>query len=162
LPKVIRDGRIVDDEWILLAKDDLIEFRPHTIVSLTNWVANRDKFAESTQVGIWLDSDEDPQLIADDVAALPLIALNFPIFTDGRAYSTASILRRVYAFEGELRAIGDVRRDQMEQMQRCGFNSFQLAQGQDPMAALAAFKLFSYNYQSSIDRPNPLFRNRNS
>ena len=157
---MIRDGRIVDDEWILLEKDDLTELRPHTIVSLANWTANREKFAKGTQVGLWLDSDEDPQLIANDVAALPLIALNFPIFTDGRAYSTANLLRRVYAFEGELRAIGDVRRDQMEQMQRCGFNSFHLAKDQDPATVLAALKAFSYSYQSSIDRPNPLFRNR--
>ena len=107
-----------------------------------------------------MDSDQDPQLIADDVAAMPLIALSFPIFSDGRPYSSANILRRVYAFQGELRAIGDVRRDQMEQMHRCGFNAFQLAEGQNLEAALSGFKLFSHSYQTSIDRPEPLFRSR--
>lgn len=159
VPKIIRDGSIVDDEWILLHEDDLGEPRPHTIVPLANWIA-RDKLAADAEVGVWLNSDEDPQLIVDDLAGIALIALNFPIFSDGRPYSSANMLRRVYAYQGELRAVGDVRRDQMEQMHRCGFNAYQLGQGQNLEAALAGLKLFSHSYQSSIDRPQPLFRIR--
>lgn len=150
---------MVEDEWLLL-QEALDEYRPHTIVPLSSWIAHREMFSAHADVGVWLNSDEDPQSIASDIATLPLIALNFPVFTDGRSYSNANILRREYAFKGELRAIGDVRRDQMEQMHRCGFNAFQLADGQDPQASLAAFKLFSHSYQSSIDRPEPLFRIR--
>ncbi len=159
MARIIRDGRIVDDEWIL-QWDDLDEHQPHTIVPLASWLANREGSTRNADVGVWLNSDQDPQLIADDVASVSLIALNFTVFSDGRPYSSANILRRVYAFHGELRAIGDVRRDQMEQMHRCGFSAFQLADGQDLEAALAGFKLFSHSYQTSIDRPEPLFRNR--
>jgi len=89
-----------------------------------------------------------------------VIALNFPSFFDGRSLSSANILRRRYGYTGELRAIGDVRRDQLDQMQRCGINAFQLAEGQDIRKALSSLSSFSYNYQSSIDRPEPLFRQR--
>lgn len=160
MPKIIRDGSIVEDEWIQLREDDPCQPQPHTIVPLTSWLTNREKFAADAEVGVWLDSDEDPQLIVDDLASIALIALNFPVFSDGRPYSSANMLRRVYAYQGELRAVGDVRRDQMEQMHRCGFNAYQLGEGQNLEAALAGLKLFSHSYQSSIDRPQPLFRRR--
>jgi len=160
VPQIIRDGRLVDDEWVLQEPDNLVEHQEHIILPLSSWIASRGKVEADADVGVWLDSDEDPHMIASDVATLPLIALNFPTYTDGRPYSSANILRRMYDFRGELRAIGDVRRDQMEQMHRCGFNAFQLTEGQTPETSLAAFKLFSHSYQSSIDRPEPLFRIR--
>ncbi len=160
MPKIIRDGSIVDDEWTLLDEDVPGDQQPHTIVPLSDWLSRGRKPAPDTDVGVWLNSDEDPRLIVDDLADIALIALNFPVFSDGRPYSSATLLRRVHAYQGELRAVGDVRRDQMEQMHRCGFNAYQLAEGQDLTAALAGFKLFSHSYQSSIDRPQPLFRIR--
>jgi|TARA_Y100000310_G_scaffold218241_2_gene219448 uncharacterized protein (DUF934 family) len=157
--RIIRDGRIVTDEWALLQEDEPGEQRPHTIVPLARWI-RKGKPAPGAEIGVWLNSDEDPQRLVDDLAGIALIALNFPVFSDGRAYSSATMLRRVHGYKGELRAIGDVRRDQMEQMHRCGFNAYQLAEGQDLEAALAGFKLFSHSYQSSVDRPEPLFRLR--
>lgn len=159
MPKIIRDGSIVDDQWTLLREECLGDPEPHTIVPLASWIA-RARSTAYAEVGVWLNSDEDPQLIVDDLANITLIALNFPVFSDGRPYSSANMLRRVYAYQGELRAVGDVRRDQMEQMHRCGFNAYQLGEGQNLEAALAGFKLFSHSYQSSIDRPLPLFRRR--
>ena len=86
--------------------------------------------------------------------------VNFPQFTDGRGYSIARLLRERYGWRGELRAIGDVLRDQLFYLSRCGFDAFALRDDQDPHAALTAFDDFSEAYQASVERPQPLFRRR--
>ena len=121
------------------------------------------------KLGLWLESDEDPVLIADSLEAFSLIAVNFPQFTDGRGYSTARLLRERYGWKGELRAIGDIQRDQLYYLSRCGFDSFLLNDGLDApqedllrsaQEALSAFKDFSEAYQTAVDQPVPLFRRR--
>jgi uncharacterized protein (DUF934 family) len=89
-----------------------------------------------------------------------LIALCFPVFSDGRAYSSARELRQNMGYAGEIRAIGDVLRDQLFYMHRCGFNAFALRDDQDLELALSAFADFREGYQASVDRPDPLFRRR--
>ena len=79
---------------------------------------------------------------------------------DGRGYSIARLLRERYGWRGELRAIGDVLRDQLFYLTRCGFDAFELRAGQDAQAALTALADFSEAYQSSVERPQPLFRRR--
>jgi uncharacterized protein (DUF934 family) len=86
--------------------------------------------------------------------------LHFPLFSDGRHLSTANILRRRYHYTGEVRAFGDVRRDEMEQMHRCGFNAYVPPEGKSAEELLEGLKLFTYSYQSSVDRLEPLFRLR--
>ncbi len=108
---------------------------------------------------VWLDAGEEVEAIAEFLGDIPAIALNFPAFSDGRAYSTAAVLRRHHNFAGEIRAIGDVRLDQLEQMARCGFDAYQLADGQNADQALKRIEGFSVSYQQTIDR-DPLFRNR--
>lgn len=121
------------------------------------------------RLGVWLDSDEDPAQIADSLEALSLIAVNFPQFTDGRGYSTARLLRERYGWTGELRAIGDIQRDQLFYLSRCGFDAFLLNDGLDvpqedllrsAQTALSALHDFSEGYQTSVERPQPLFRRR--
>ena len=114
----------------------------------------------SADVGVWLDSDEEVESIESCLADLPVVALNFPVFNDGRAYSSASILRRKFGYQGEIRAIGDVRVDQLEQMIRCGFDAFELAENQDAKLALCRLNGFSVSYQQTVDR-EPLFKLRN-
>ena len=98
-----------------------------------------------------------------------MIAVNFPQFTDGRGYSTARLLRERYGWKGELRAIGDIQRDQLYYLSRCGFDAFLLNDGLDAAQgdslrsvqnALSAFNDFSEAYQTSADQPVPLFRRR--
>ena len=112
------------------------------------------------KLGLWLESDEDPVLIADSLEAFSVIAVNFPQFTDGRGYSTARLLRERYGWKGELRAIGDIQRDQLYYLSRCGFDSFLLNDGLDAQGALSALNDFSEAYQTSVERPVPLFRRR--
>ena len=161
---VIRDGAVVADDWTLIAATDDAagaSLPPgKLIVPLKVWLAQRDALLAREAVGVWLDSNEDPDALADVVNRLAVIAINFPKFTDGRGYSLATLLRSRYGFKGELRAIGDVLRDQLLYLSRCGFDAFDLRAGQDPHAALAAFGELSEGYQASVERPQPLFRRR--
>jgi len=104
---------------------------------------------------------------ADELAALVerigprgIIAVNFPKYSDGRGYSIGRLLRERYGYKGELRAVGVVARDHLQQMAQCGFDSFLLREGEDAQEALAAFDDFSEAYQASAAQPQPLFRRR--
>jgi uncharacterized protein (DUF934 family) len=94
------------------------------------------------------------------VGQLPLIAVYFPKFLDGRGYSTARLLRERYGYRGELRAIGDVGRDQLFYLARVGFDAFLIPEGRDARDALNAFADFPETYQGAVDQPLPLFRRR--
>jgi len=166
MPTLIKDGAIIDNPWHTVQKEtelaealDAVE--DHVIVPFSLWQEHKGELGESGKtVGVWLDSDDDPYELAYDVGDLPLIALNFPVFRDGRAFSSAAILRGRLSFKGELRAIGDVLRDQLFYMKRCGINSFELEDGINAEEALASFNDFSENYQSTIETPEPLFQRR--
>ncbi len=107
-----------------------------------------------------LEPQDDPAGIADRLAGAARVEVNFPRFTDGRGYSTARLLRERYGYRGELRAVGDVQRDQILYLQRCGFDAFLLRDDQDADESLAALADCSEAYQASVERPQPLFRRR--
>jgi uncharacterized protein (DUF934 family) len=162
---IIRQRQVVADNWQLLkpAADGglTVPTQGDVIVPLAIWREQRPSLVErADSLGVWLDSHEDPALIAADLRHFQLVAVNFPQFTDGRGYSIARLLRERYGWRGELRAIGDVLRDQLFYLTRCGFDAFALRAGQDVQAALAAFGDFSEGYQASVERPQPLFRRR--
>ena len=117
--------------------------------------------ADEKPTAVFIDSHENVESIKEFASNLAVIALNFPAFSDGRSYSSANLLRREYGYKAELRATGDVRIDQLEQMIRCGFNAFQLAEGQNIEQALEKLKGFPFSYQPAFDR-EPLFRQRSS
>ena len=117
--------------------------------------------ADQKPTAVFIDSDEDIESTKEFATTLSVIALNFPSFLDGRSYSSANLLRRVYGYKAELRAVGDIRIDQLEQMVRCGFNAFQLADGQNVEQGLERLKGFSFSYQPAFNR-EPLFRARAS
>ena len=98
--------------------------------------------------------------IDTDLNDLPMIALNFPIFSDGRPYTTARELREVLNYRGEIRAIGDVLRDQLFYMAQCGFDSYLIRHDQDPVACIQAFDDFQTSYQGNVLTPDPLFNRR--
>ena len=95
-----------------------------------------------------LEPGDDPATLAGRLAGLKAIAVNFPKYGDGRGYSIARLLRERYGYRGELRAVGVVARDHLHAMAQCGFDAFQLREGEDPQAALAAFGDFSETYQA--------------
>ena len=95
------------------------------IVPLAVWRSQRDALLDRAGgLGVWLDANDDPALIAGDLGHFAVIAVNFPQFTDGRGYSIGRLLRERYGWRGELRAVGDVLRDQLFYLTRCGFDAF--------------------------------------
>jgi len=109
---------------------------------------------------IRLEPHDDPAAIATRLAGCARVEVHFPKFTDGRGYSIARLLRERYGYRGELRAVGDVQRDQLFYLSRVGFDAFLMREGEAPEAALAALADFSEAYQASVERPLPLFRRR--
>ncbi len=163
---IIKDREVKTDPWLLLkpADDGSVPAVPpagDVIVPLALWQTQRAELvARPGRIGVWLNSHEEPAAIAEDLRLFGVVAVNFPKFGDGRGYSIARLLRERYGYRGELRAIGDVFRDQLFFLSSCGFNAFVLRAGEDPQEALAAFSDFSEAYQSSVERPLPLFRRR--
>ena len=96
-----------------------------------------------------------PHSVLIDCNTLPLIAVNFPVFSDGRGYSYARQLREYYGYTGELRAIGDVLQDQLFFYHRCGFKSFAISSDRNVDDALNGLNDFSITYQSAIDVKQP-------
>jgi uncharacterized protein (DUF934 family) len=107
-----------------------------------------------------LEPSDDPAKHAHRLGAVKRVEVNFPSLTDGRGYSIARLLRERYGYVGELRAVGDVQRDQLFNLARCGFDAFLLRKDEDADGALAALEEFSEAYQASVERPQPLFRRR--
>jgi uncharacterized protein (DUF934 family) len=107
-----------------------------------------------------LEPTDDPRALAERLPGLKLIAVNFPKYGDGRGYSIARLLRERYGYKGELRAVGVVARDHLQLMVQCGFDSFQLREGEDAEEALKGLADFSEAYQANAAQPAPLFRRR--
>jgi uncharacterized protein (DUF934 family) len=107
-----------------------------------------------------LEPTDDPGALAGRLRDLTLIAVNFPKYGDGRGYSIARLLRERYGYRGELRAIGVVARDHLQSMAQCGFDSFQLRDGEDAVEALQGLDDFSEAYQANAAQRVPLFRRR--
>ncbi|QWD66588.1 DUF934 domain-containing protein [Polynucleobacter sp. MWH-Aus1W21] len=109
--------------------------------------------AKNGQIGVWFAADDDILKHADVIEAgktvWPLVAAHFPIFRDGRSFSTAALLRGRFAWQGEIRAIGDVLIDQLLQGARVGFDSFALRPDQKLDVALKQFDLYSVTTQNS-------------
>lgn len=164
MQRIIKNEQIIDETWHLLPKEETLDGLSNcddVIVPLHLWTDHAHALkARDGGLGIWLDSDEEVETIADDLQHFQVIALNFPKFTDGRHYSSARLLRERYGYQGEIRAIGDVLRDQLFYMRRCGFDAFAIRADRDPEDALQSLKDFSVRYQSAVDERLPLFRRR--
>jgi uncharacterized protein (DUF934 family) len=163
--QIIKGRAVVADDWTVLRLDegetpDAVEVPAGKfIVPLTVWQAQREALLQRAgQIGIWFASDELAQTAKDDLDKFAVIAVDFPKFSDGRGYSIAFNLRKRLGYAGELRAIGDVLRDQLFQMYRCGFDAYATRQDRSIHDALKGLTVFSETYQGSVDQPLPLFR----
>jgi uncharacterized protein (DUF934 family) len=163
MPRLIKDGAIIEDHWTLLLEASSLADVPRAeaaIVPLALWLGAREALRARADIGVWLKPADDPDALDADCPALPLIAVDFPQFSDGRGYSIARLLRERYGFAGELRAIGDVQRDQLYYLAQCGFNAFAVRADRDLEDARKGLSDFSDNYQATWRQPVPLFRRR--
>lgn len=158
---LIRNRSITNDSWLRLEAGAPVPADGDVIVPLADWLSQREALSKRAgRTGVWLEPADDPAALAADAARLPLIAVHFPKFADGRGYSTGRLLRERHGFRGELRAFGDIGRDTLLGLERCGFDAMLLRAGEDAALALSAFGEFSEAYQSTAIQPLPLFRRR--
>ena len=121
---LIKNGAAVQDPWFAATTEADLDRSGPLLVTLELWQQHRDRLVGRVgPLGVRLASAQSPGLIAADLDRLDLVALEFPKFTDGRAYSYARLLRERHGFTGEVRAVGNVLRDQIAFMLRCGFDA---------------------------------------
>jgi len=155
---LVKNGELAASSFIDVSGAEAIPAAGPVIVSLDQWKAHRDELLKrGTPLGIRLHSDQAPELVAADLPHFDVVALEFPKFRDGRAYSYARLLRERYGFKGELRAVGEVLLEQLFFMLRTGFDTFDI-QSADPLkdwrTALADFSVW---YQPTADgRPTAM------
>jgi uncharacterized protein (DUF934 family) len=160
---LIRKKRVVADTWQHADDETSLPAAAGAIVSLARWQSERlALIGRNAPLGIRLTSEERAEDIADDLDCFDVIALEFPTFKDGRAYSTARLLRERYHFKGELRAVGQILRDQLAFLERCGFDAFEYAGDTPADIALNAFNEINVVYQSATDRRRPAGQLRNA
>lgn len=160
---LVKQGRIVDDPWIKVPEDATPPATGAILVPYATWERQRESLLlRNTPLGIALAGDQPPGLIEADLARFELIALDFPTFKDGRAYSHARLLRERYGFTGELRATGDILRDQFLFLHRCGFDAFEVATPESAAAWEAALSEISVAYQPAADARTPAMKLRRS
>jgi uncharacterized protein (DUF934 family) len=147
------DGSRADDPWTVLDDEALLPTSGDIIVSLERWLSRREELANHHgRLGLRLRAEQLAEDVGDDIPRFSLVALEFPKFSDGRPYSTARLLRERYGFDGELRAVGHVLRDQFLFLLRCGFDAFEVADDKaaaDWSQAIAEIGIF---YQPAGDR----------
>ena len=156
---LIRDGRIVEDAYVKVLDDSPIPENAAVLVPAARYLADAAEFARRAgPTGVLWPNHRRVSELAPHLDRIALVALHFPKFRDGRAYSQARQLRERYAFAGELRATGDVLRDQFLFMLRAGFDSLEVAKEKDALAFADAARRYSVFYQPPPSRLSPSLR----
>ncbi|MEH6543639.1 MAG: DUF934 domain-containing protein [Porticoccaceae bacterium] len=152
MPKLLNNGTLVEDTWQRLDTEfsDDVGHAPDgkVLFPLVCWLEHREALLKRPHSGLWLNSDDEPELLSEIIPKLPCIAVNFAAFTDGRGFSLARLVRERYNYQGELRAIGSFLTDQLYYLKRCGFNTFELADNVELDTALKCSDSFSVQYQA--------------
>lgn len=148
-PLINQHGLVSSDPWRFVEADEVGEacnvVTQYVLLPMPLWLVHRQRLGErGYSVGVWLGPADEPEELTPALESLSVIAVHFSTFTDGRGYSQARILRERMGYNGDLRAIGDILRDQMYLLHKCGFSSFALRADQSPEEAVTALKDFSW------------------
>lgn len=158
---IIRNRQIVADDWTALPDEAPLPSSGRIVVSLKRWREVRDAAKTGDAcIGVRIPNTEDVIALWPEISDRPLIAVEFPAFGDGRAFSQAALLRKRLGFKGEIRAVGDVMRDQIYYMDRCGIDAIVPRADQDLQVCLTAFKDFAVPYQTAADGQPPVWARR--
>lgn len=149
---ILKHGALQPNEWQELSDDAPLPEGGNVVVSLERW--QRDEAvlrASNRPIGIRLQNNQSPLALADDLDRMSLVVIEFPKFSDGRAFSQARLLRDRLGFKGEIRAVGSILRDQYLFMIRCGIDAVELPDGKPIDGYLEALGEFSVWYQPAAD-----------
>ena len=160
--RYIKNGAVAADPFVYVEGDEPVPPDVPAIVS-ADWLLAASKQqlqSRSALLGVSWPNDRRESDLAPYLPHLALVALEFPVYRDGRAYTQARLLRERYGFKGEIRATGDVLRDQFLFMARAGFNAFEVKKASDAEAFAEALHAFSLRYQPAADGTPHSFRLR--
>ncbi|WP_018274441.1 DUF934 domain-containing protein [Teredinibacter turnerae] len=163
MPKLIKNGELVENSWQIYteAGDDAAFESGNWLLPLENYLNLQEAAHPNMEnLGVIVPGDTDVGELAKIPATVPVVAIDFPVFTDGRGFTLGRTLREHCDFTGELRATGNYMLDQLFYLKRCGFSSFAIADEADMQTVNDALSSFSVKYQAAIDEPQPLFRRR--
>ena len=151
---------LVEDPFTYVRDDENL-VRGDLIISLTRFQNEGERLlSEGRAVGVRLEPAEEVEVLAYDLPRIAVVAVAFPKFNDGRAYTAARLLRERYGFAGEVRAVGDVLREQAGFMVRVGFDAFEPADGSTPEQWARSARRHRHVYQRAADRRAPAFAER--
>lgn len=149
---LVKSGKVVEDRYVRVADGDPVPDQGAVIVSADRFLADADELAQrSDPVGVIWPNNRNIAELEPHLPKLALVALVFPAFKDGRAYSQARLLRERYRFRGELRATGQVLRDQFLFLVRAGFDTFEVVKPADALAFEEATRRYSVFFQPTGD-----------
>ncbi len=158
---LLKDGKLIDDPWTHLPDEVAIPASGPVIVGLKRWREERDSLLKRKEpVGVRLQSDHTAGDVAEDLDSLGLVALAFPVYRDGRAYTNARRLRERHGYKGEVRAIGNVLRDQYMFMLRCGFDALEVKEGETEQDWQTATSAITDVYQPAADGKETVLQRR--
>jgi uncharacterized protein (DUF934 family) len=158
---LLKEGQIVTDPWVRVEDDADISGETAVVVSLKRWLDEAETLkSRNAPVAVALSNDQSPSQLVDDFDSIDAVFLTFPAYTDGRAYSQARLLRQRYGFQGEIRATGNVLRDQYAFMQRCGFDAYDVAEGIDLAGWGRSAGAMSEVYQTATDDVQTIWAKR--
>ena len=146
-----------NDDWTRVADDEAVTPRAHSLLTWAQWLAVRDQWPQGVSVGVVFPNDANVKELLPDLPRLALVALHFPKWTDGRAYSQARLLRVCHRYAGELRAIGEVIPDMSAQLYRTGFDAIALRAGESIETATRMLNRFPVFYQADAHQPRIRF-----
>lgn len=166
MPLINAQQVVEDDLWVSLTGEDAaeqlaakLEANEALLVPFQLWQTQKDALlAREAGVAVLIQGDTDIDAVAAELDHLPMIAIDFPSFADGRGFSQARVLRQRLGFKGEIRAVGDVTWDRLRYMLRCGFDTFAIADDRFSDKIFKAFNEINVCLQGAADDPRPIYR----
>jgi len=157
MPKLIKNGEFVPNPWVVVEQGATENLSDYTLVHVADYssVAQPGK-----NCGLWLSAEEGLQALPTSLKNIPVIAISFSAFMDGRGFSVARQIREQKNYQGELRAIGNFIQDQVFMMKRCGFDAYLVPDDADLESYKTTLGILTDYYQAAVDEPRPLFRRR--
>lgn len=150
--QIIKDQQIINDALTYIADDEALPAQGDISVSLQRWKEDQDSLlSRPSKVGVRLTASDEVSELAQSLNKLKIVELDFAVYTDGRAFSQARLLRQRYHYQGEIRAVGNFMVDQVHYLWRVGVNAFQLNKAEQLPLALELLKDFSVTYQASTN-----------
>ena len=147
--QLIKDKQVTQDNWVYIFDETPLK-ADYIIVSLVRWQQEREQLSKVKHLGLRLEPDVVLEDIANDLSHFQLIELYFPVFTDGRAFTHARLLRSRYGYTGDIRASGDFMRDQVFYLNRVGVSSFELNDHDNAQQVIQSMDDFSVDSQESV------------